>query len=68
MCSYFFAKNLALGENFLSPTLNIIQPKEFLDSKVEKIRKMSYNSTYKEAQIKVLREFEKSHNISLEEL
>ena len=22
----FFAKNLALGENFLSPTLNIIQP------------------------------------------
>ena len=27
MCSYFFAKNLALGENFLSPTLNIIQPK-----------------------------------------
>ena len=27
VCSYFFAKNLALGENFfLSPTLNIIQP------------------------------------------
>ena len=25
VCSYFFAKNLALGENFLSPTLNIIQ-------------------------------------------
>ena len=24
----FFAKNLALGENFLSPTLNIIQPKK----------------------------------------
>ena len=42
--------------------------KEFLDPKVEKIRKMSYNSTYKEAQIKVLREFEKSHNISLKEL
>lgn len=42
--------------------------KEFLDSKVEKIRKMSYNSTYKEAQIKVLRDFEKSHNISLKEL
>ena len=42
--------------------------KEFLDSKVEKNRKMLYNSTYKEAQIKVLREFEKSHNISLKEL
>ena len=26
VCSYFFAKNLALGENFLSPTLNNIQP------------------------------------------
>ena len=27
VCSYFFAKNLALGEIFfLSPTLNIIQP------------------------------------------
>ena len=26
MYNIFFAKNLALGENFLSPTLNIIQP------------------------------------------
>ena len=38
----FFAKNLALGENFLSPTLNIIQPIYFVTAyrKSEKSNKL----------------------------